>query len=230
MQILPQRSIRGRLAACTVALGALVAAQPVFAKGTAAKRFRVTVQNVTAANALSPFVAVVHQPAWTLFRIGEAASAGLAELAETGSTATLESELTTARGIVRVAKVEGGPLTAGEARSVVIEVPWAALQAGATLDVAAMIGKSNDSFIAARAIALKPIAAVHGSVALRATNYDAGSESNTGNVADFGPAGHPVDDAEGHVSYDRGLNPRGDAPEAIAWGSTAAEVRVEALD
>ena len=32
-----------------------------------------------------------------------------------------------------------------------------------------------------------------------ANNFDAGSEENTGNVADFGPGGHPVANAEGHV-------------------------------
>ncbi len=189
-----------------------------------ARTYRVTVFNVTAANVLSPPLVVVHSPDTRLFEVGSVASAGLAKVAETGGTDVLEAELAGARGIKVVVKAAGGPILPGQPRLIDVTVP--AGVRSPRLNLVAMIGKSNDSFVS-RAESLDLGLADSGAVSVSLVNFDAGSEENTGNVEDFGPAGHPTAEAEGLVSYDRGLNPRGNAPNQIAWGATAAVIRIQ---
>lgn len=185
--------------------------------------YKISVQNVTAANVLSPFIAVVHKPEFCLVEVGQPATPGLAALAETGNRATLSGELSHQANVLATAQAEGGPIGSGTARSVTITVPRSAVAAGAKVDIAAMIGLSNDSFVALGGLTLSSIG---NGVRVRASNFDAGSESNTGNVEDFGSGGHPTDAAEGIVSYDRGLNLRGTASELYGWGPVAALVTI----
>lgn len=91
-----------------------------------------------------------------------------------------------------------------------------------------MIGRSNDSFVSTPdGVELSRLDS--GAVSMRLTNFDSGSEENTGNLEDFGAGGHPVTNAEGLISYDRGLNSRGNAPETFGWGATAAIVTIERI-
>lgn len=192
------------------------------------RRFRVSVRNVTAANVLSPVLAIAHDDSFDLLTTGETASAGLAEVAETGRTDTLRGEVQAATQGAILAQADG-PTFAGKTGAFEIEVPTSALARGAKLDLVAMIGRSNDSFIATtNPVNISGLG--RGSrLVFAATNFDAGSEENTGNLADFGPGGHPIAAAEGFVSYDRGLNLRGDAPEALAWGTVAAVISIERI-
>jgi hypothetical protein len=210
-----------------LALSTLAVSTQSLAATAAPLRYRITIENVTAANHLSPFLATVLQSGKTLFDIGKPASPGIAAVAETGDTAPLSAELDRRAGVVATTKAAGGPVAAAASASAEIEVPADAVAQGATLNLVAMIGMSNDSFVALRGLLLS---SVTGSVGLNAVNFDAGSEENTGNIGDFGSGGHPVAGAEGHVSYDRGLNPRGNAPETLGWGPVAALVTVEKLN
>lgn len=159
--------------------------------------------------------------------MGQAASPGIAHVAETGDTSVLEAELATNSHVIITGKAAGAPIPATQTSVVEVEVSPQALYQGATLNLVAMIGKSNDSFISVRGLPL--LSADFRTVRMAATNYDAGSEENTGNVEDFGPGGHPVAAAEGHISFDRGLNPRGNAPEILSWGTVAGWVTVERI-
>lgn len=189
--------------------------------------YEVEVQNVTAGNVLSPFLAAVVDPSLKLATIGSEASAGVAALAETGNRAVLTQELTESMKSFNVTGAEGGPILPGQTRKVEISVPYEAVHRGARLEVLAMIGRSNDSFISLGGLTLAKVTGNVGSaVRVKAYNLDAGSEENTGNVEDFGSGGHPVDEAEGLISLDRGLNLRGNAPETFAWGSTAAFITI----
>lgn len=187
-------------------------------------KFRVTVQNTTAGNAISPFLVALHSPEQFLFQLGMPASAGVARIAETGDTSVLEPELDMLN--VMHVKAPGDPIPAGATRSTEFTLDPMALQ-GTRLSLVAMIGRSNDSFVALDGIELSQVK--KGRLVLDARNYDAGSEENTGNVEDFGPGGHPTAHAENLVSLDRGLNPRGNAPEYLGWGATAARVTIELL-
>lgn len=188
------------------------------------RRYEITVRNVTAANVLSPPLVVVHSPDEELFRLGDQASPGIAAVAETGATATLQGELQAKPNIKAVFKAAGGPVFAGQTRTIEIAVPSGTRNA--RLNLIAMIGRSNDSFVS-RAEGFDLVFADFGPVMIPLSNFDAGSEEDTGNVEDFGAGGHPVADAEGLISVDRGLNLRGNAPEKYGWGSTAAMVRIE---
>ncbi len=123
---------------------------------------------------------------------------------------------------------DGGPVLATQSRSVELKVDAEVLANGSYLQIAAMIGRSNDSFVSIEPFNLLALS-YGGNVTLKARNFDAGSEENTGNVTDFGPGGHPMESAEGHVTFDRGLILRGDAPESWGWSSVAAFVTIERL-
>lgn len=192
-------------------------------------RFRVSVQNVTAANGISPFLGVVGSSQFSLFELGMPASKGIATVAETGNTALLEEELMEMNEseVRSVQKAEGGPIGPGEKRSIEFHLRRSQIH-GATLHLVAMIGLSNDSFIAVRGFPLSQLKRGD-QISFNAMNYDAGSEENTGNREDFGMGGHPVEKAEGRVSIDRGLNPAGNADHLIAWGAVAARVTLERI-
>ena len=213
--------------AIAASLFAFVQTTSAFA-APATLRYRITVENVTAGNRLSPFFTAVLRKGVVPFTLGKPASAGVQSIAETGSTAAIESEYTGNPNLITMAHAAGSPLVPGSSVSVEIAVPVGAVVSGATLNVLAMIGMSNDSFISVRALPLSSIG--WSPTTIGATNYDAGSEENTGNIADFGAGGHPVAAAEGLVSIDRGLNPRGDAPEIIGWGATAGIVRISRIE
>ena len=191
------------------------------------KTYRVTVRNVTGGNAISPPLVLISSDNFQFFTAGEPSSAGVAKVAETGGTDVLEAELAAAADVRAVAKASGGPLMAGQTRVIEITVPagrWRPLR----LNVIAMIGRSNDSFVSSsRGFSLS--AAEDQVISSSLTNFDSGTEENTGNVEDFGPGGHPTEHAEGLVSYDRGLNSRGNAPEYFGWGSTAATITIERI-
>jgi hypothetical protein len=192
------------------------------------RTYRVTVQNVTAGNGVSPPLVIAHLNSYRLFQVGVPATPGIAALAETGATDALQNELSQQRNVRAVAKAEGGPIPAGQKRVIEITLPRGSRSADLKLNVVAMIGRSNDSFVStSNGIDLSRCD--NGAISVELSNFDSGSEENTGNVADFGSGGHPVAQAEGLVSYDRGLNPRGDAPNLAAWGSTAAVVTVERI-
>lgn len=216
------RSLRALVSGSILFLSALASADSISANPL---KFRVTVQNVTAANAISPYLVVVLKPGARLFETGKPASPGIAAIAERGDTSVLEGELAAEPAVLATAKVAGGPLGAAESRSVEFAVN-SKTAAGATFNLVAMIGKSNDSFVSVHGLSLARIWQA-GKFRLNASNYDAGSEENSGNVGDFGAGGHPIAQAEGHISVDRGLNAKGDAPEILGWGPVAASVLVE---
>lgn len=205
---------------------AAFSAPSAFGRSSEPARYRVTVANVTAGNVLSPFLAVVQPAGSSLFRVGEPSSEGLAALAETGNAQLLIAEVQ-GRGQNTFAQADG-VLHAGEAKSVELTLAAQAFAAQPFIQIAAMIGRSNDSFVSAKSPRLDALPR-GGKVSFEARNFDAGSEENTGLVADFGSGGHPTAGAEGRVSYDRGLNARGDAPEAWGWGPVAAIVTIERL-
>ncbi len=188
--------------------------------------YKITVSNVTAGNAISPFLVVAHAPSTSLFTPGMEASPGVAAIAETGNTSILEEALSNTANIVSVAKAEGGPILPANSGTATLSIPYSRGSKLPVLTLLAMIGKSNDSFVSLRNLNLRRFSRLNQTMTLFAQNFDAGSEENTGNVEDFGPGGHPTENAEGFISYDRGLNLRGDAPEIIAWGPKVAKVSI----
>ncbi len=214
-----------------VAMGGIFCSSSLALSGEAPPmKYRVTVTNVTAGNGVSPFLLVAHKAARPVFTPTQAASAGVAAIAESGDTSIAKSELGAMDSTVAIVQAEGGPIMPGQSRSAMIEIPKA-MMATTRLTLLAMIGRSNDSFVALRSVNLAKLFEMGQRRAhIFAQNFDAGSEENTGNVEDFGPGGHPTAQAEGMITYDRGLNPRGNAPDIMAWGPRVASVQIEMLD
>ncbi|MBC7531331.1 MAG: hypothetical protein H7318_07115 [Oligoflexus sp.] len=96
-----------------------------------------------------------------------------------------------------------------------------------------MIGKSNDSFVAFKNLELKNISKGQ-SVKVRATNYDAGTEENTGNVEDLNATNHPTfqdnysSGTTAHeICHQLGLAHRQDNNNPLAIGKTGWTLNAE---
>ncbi len=202
---------------------------PVKAENTDAQAYvyRITLKNGMANNGLSPLVAAISKKGYSLFEVGTKASKGIAEVAENGVTEPLTAELAKNSNILayKAASNGAGP---GQTQTVELEVKASEFQNDHLLHLVSMIGKSNDTFVALNAHLLSKLS-IGESYSVHASNFDSGTEENTGNLGDFGHGGHPTAQAEGRISYDRGLNFRGNAAESFAWGAKAAKVTIERL-
>jgi hypothetical protein len=193
------------------------------------RHYRATVINLSADNRVSPFVAIVHDKAYPVFTSGMAATPGIQNIAEMGDATALKSELAAAGASVKsVGQASGGPLAPNESATVEFDVLESDIKQGALFTIVAMIGRSNDSFLAFKDVNISTVTKKE-PLRFISVNYDAGTEENTGNREDFGSGGHPISAAEGHISFDRGLNLRGNAPETWAWGPNVARLTLEQL-
>ena len=108
-------------------IGALFTIGPAFAgdedDGPTAKRYRVTVANLTPAGSqpLSPPLLVVHSGDVEVWSVGDIASHGVAAIAEDANNAVLESALTGFPGVHSVSTGAGGAIPSGESRSYTVE-------------------------------------------------------------------------------------------------------------
>ena len=109
---------------------------------------RLTVVNTSEAGgtALTPFWFGLHDGTFDLYDLGAAASAGLEQIAEDGSPAGLNAELTAIDADAVTGAVFGdrGPIAAGEQAETFVQVDGTS---ATYLDIAAMILPSNDAFV-----------------------------------------------------------------------------------
>jgi hypothetical protein len=204
--------------ACLTLCGAALAAE-----------WHVEVTNVTPGQSFTPILAVAHYPPVRLFELGEAASEGIAILAEGGDTAPLTAELQGVRGVGPIQTI-GGLLGPGETRAFTVNG-----RIGQNLSVAAMLIPTNDTFFAVDSVTLP----VSGKRVVKALAYDAGSEVNDQNCANIpgprcggegtSPAPQPSD--EGFVHVGNGFHDLGDAPGVLApahydWNNPVAIVTI----
>ena len=117
---------------------------------------------------ISPPVAVVHGPGYSMFDVGAMATPGLSMVAEDGATATLVAEAM-ANGDVGDVQVGAGPFF----DSVTVMVNG---MPGDRLSIAAMLGRTNDLFTGGHDAVLPAV----GSTVIMTNAYDAGTEVNTG--------------------------------------------------
>ena len=133
---------------------------------------QVTIHNENSGQNFSPPVVVVHRPGFSLFRVGEPASESLWRLAEDGQTDGYTALAGTHPDVVAV--VVAPP--AHRKRSPVVSTAITAC-AGQRVSVAAMLGATNDGFVAARDVQIPDAPGEVVRAALSA--FDAGSEANT---------------------------------------------------
>lgn len=197
--------------------GAAVADRPAF--------FEVTVTNITAAQTFTPILVASHASGSVLFRVGEPASAELAELAEGGDTGPLAAALALSDGVLDV-QSSGGLLAPGESSTIRV----ATRGRFDHVSVAAMLIPTNDSFLALNAMQ-GPTG--RGSVAVAVPAYDAGSEPNDNRCASIpgpvcgGEGTSPSAGGEGFVHISRGIHGNGDLDPAVYdWRNPVAHIRV----
>jgi hypothetical protein len=214
------RTLRKRLiaAVATLALsGAVVADGPAF--------FEVTVTNITAAQSFTPILVASHAAESVLFRLGEPASAELAELAEGGDTAPLAAALARNDQVLDV-QSSSGLLAPGQSTTIRV----ATRGRFDHVSVAAMLIPTNDSFLA-----LNGIEGPGGqrTIAVSVPAYDAGSEPNDNRCASIpgpvcgGEGTSPNAGGEGFVHIGRGIHGNGDLEPAVYdWRNPVARIMV----
>ena len=147
--------------------------------------YTITVTNLTNAQPLSPIAVIVHDGSFRVFTIGQPASAGLEDLAESGSNAAFIAEANGA-GVLEAASGTGViPPGANESVSFTVDDENIA---DLTLSVATMLVNTNDAFTGTNRMDISVMAVGE----TRQTNliaYDAGTEADTEDASSIpGPA------------------------------------------
>lgn len=147
--------------------------------------YRVSIQNLTDSQPISPIVAATHNASVSMFSVGELASDALRAIAEAGDPAPM---VTLLEGLAEVTSVAnaGQPLTLNGTTtgdfsdSITLELT---ARAGDVLSLAGMLIATNDGFAGLDSAALPE----SGSMTYSANSYDAGTEDNTEAAADLVP-------------------------------------------
>jgi hypothetical protein len=196
--------------------------------GGGSSDYRVTIQNLTYDQVISPPVVVVHDGRFRLFAPGEQAGAELAALAEDGMTGPLAGLLEVSRGVADYAVAGGGIPPGG---SVTVD-----LHAGGRarlFSLAGMLISTNDAFVGVDGYALHSDTCA---ASVAAPAYDAGSETNTESCDHIPgpPCGNPgvrvTDGAEAFVHVHRGIQGVGDLDGSEKdWRNPVARIRIRRM-
>lgn len=185
----------GRALAALLAggIGALACDQPVQPeadlnrgapqRGAGAATFEVTVQNT--AGALQPFtpsVVALHNPAATVFEVGQPASEGVERIAESGNIDPLREALGGVKQVLDVGVAPGpaGPIKPGQQGTVTLQGP-----PGLRVSLVSMLVCTNDGITGLNSVRLPE--RVGETVTYTADGYDAGTERNTEAASDIVP-------------------------------------------
>ena len=223
-----KKLLLGPLAAALVIAGG-IAATSHDALADGGVKYRVTVTNPNRGQPLAPGLFITHSKRFSLFETnGQAASAGLATMAETGDPTDLKAEVDGEPGVkstdVLPGREEFPPIfLPGVTKSFDVETSSRAEY----FTIVAMLGMTNDAFYALRGIKLPE----DGKVTLYAPAYDAGSEKNTELESDIpGPTNNHVDPGEGFIHIHTGIRGVGDLEAAVYdWRNPVAVITVERL-
>jgi hypothetical protein len=179
---------RNGLAAVAAAAVALAAAPAAEAKR--ADTFVVTFTDLTSGQPLTPAVAATHRGRNELFRVGDAASFGLKEIAENGNNTPMLARLGADNDVSDFLEAPGGPLvpagTPGDAmfgQSTTFTIT--ADRGARRLSLASMLICTNDGFTGVNSLRLP--SKVGDNVTVETMAYDAGTEANTEDFADMVP-------------------------------------------
>lgn len=200
-------------AAALILCGAAVASGDAVANGgyfpPHKAKYEITIRNLTPGQIIAPSIIIAHRAGFSLFKLGDAPTIGLATMAETGNPGVLADEVMTEPKVESVEILPyptGSPpaIPPGKDNSTVIEVSRHAQ----FLTTAAMLGISNDAFYAVLGIPLPK----HGKKVVYAIAYDAGSEANTeaDGMTPSTPMGNDPGvmdgDGEGFIHVHSGIN------------------------
>lgn len=228
----------------SVLIASTVALTPAAMADNNDRLYRVTVQNATLGQPLSPPVIATHTDAFQLFELGPvptemdngyAQYLGLAAVAETGYPFHLFDAVSAADG-VSDAVVLPPVLHEGDSNSTTISASGDAKY----LSIASMLGRTNDGFWALRGVALPR--GIGSTSRYFANGYDAGSEANAettgvggtvgGADGDDGESGAGINDGSGehYIFVHAGIQGIGGLePEVYDWRNPVVEVTIERI-
>ena len=182
-----------------------------------AEYYHVEIADLEPGQPLTPPVAVVHGDGYRLFEVGAAATAGLEALAEDGMTGALVGEAQSSPAVSQVT-VGGSAPTFASYKFLVEGNP------GDLFSVASMFAKTNDVFVGVSAAALPGGDAP---LVIETQAYDAGTEQNTGMMADIPAFGNEgIGPSEGGTvsvinSYTLQDDPGATGPVTFSWPPAA---------
>lgn len=192
--------------------------------------FRVTVENLTENQTITPAVVASHEPTFSIFERHQPASDGLRQLAENGGVPALAAELAAATEVGDVAVAGAAPIAPGGSASTLVTIDASTSR----ISVAAMLICTNDGFAG--------VSGVHtdnGITVAYGRSYDAGTEINTQDFDDLVPpcsgipgvgtgVSNPALAESGRVHFHDGITSRGDlTPEANGWEDPTIRVTIE---
>jgi len=216
------------LGAAFALLCGMLLASTALADDGHARRYEVSITNLTRGQQFTPILVASHRSNVRLFKLGSPASPELAALAEEGNTAPLQAALEASPGVAQV--VTGNALTEpGATTTLMVDARGAS-----RLSVAAMMIPTNDGFFALNGIELPRGA---DTLAMTAPAYDAGSEKNDELCASIpGPlfaecngsgGGARVGGGEGYVHIHAGIHGIGNMLAATRdWHNPVALISV----
>jgi len=167
--------------------------------------FQVELSNLTANQPLVPIAAILHGPGFSGWQVGTPVSAGLEQLAESGSPAAFLAEAG-ASGSLRDSQAGSGVVLPGASTQITLT----GVASDARLTLASMLVNTNDAFtgIADRSLAGLQVGQ---KMTFEVSTYDAGTEANRETSATVpGPAGggegfNPVRDDRDFVTIHSGI-------------------------
>jgi hypothetical protein len=210
-----------------------IAVAPAAATGSDAHdyTYRVTVENLTDGQPLTPVVAAAHESGFKVFKRGQEASNGIQQLAENGGVPVLVDELSGNGNVESVAVIGSVPIAPGESATALISTDrW-----HRRLSVASMLICTNDGFAGRSSVRLP--SGVGNERTFYAHAHDAGTEINTELYVDlvppcdgFGETGVSNDDLaeDGVVRRHKGITGDGDLTVAQHdWDGPVMKITVE---
>ena len=218
--------------AIALAVAIIAFATPARASSNDPTTYRVTVENLTENQTITPAVVASHEPSFRVFKRNQPASSGLAQLSENGGVPVLVDELSGEARVADVAVVGDAPIApGGSATALIATVPGAD-----RISVAAMLICTNDGFAGVSNVKTRSHS---GDVIAYGRAFDAGSEVNTQDFDDLVPpcsgipgvgtgVSNPALAENGTVKRHTGITERGDlTPEANGWEDPAIRVTIE---
>lgn len=190
-------------------------------------RYAVTVTNLTRGQNMAPPAVIVHNRAFAMFTLGSPASPGLAQLAEAGNGRALLNEIA-GSPLIYATAIGAGGIAPGASRTVEIETT----RPLADISVGAMLGTTNDGFMAIHGVRLP----LFDAYTVDAEAYDAGSEANSETCAFIpGPPcrdlNHNAATSEGYVHIHAGIHGGGGGlvPAQHDWRNPVAKVEIRRI-
>ncbi len=216
-----------KLLPITLSMTLALASANVFAHSNEINTYHVTITNTTANHVITPPAVIAHNRHFKLFKVTEAASAGLVVMAESGNVTPLLNELAGNTNVsATMSTLDQTPpvILPGQSITVEIKAPNRTY-----FTVAGMLATSNDAFTSVTLKAPKKNRYANA----MAMTYDAGSEDNNELCIDIpgppcGGTNAPIEgDGEGFVTIHNGIHGVGDlVPANLDWRGPTAMVRI----